>query len=865
MKAAEIRKRFLDFFIEKGHKLVPSSSLVPAEDPTLLFTNAGMNQFKDVFEGKEKREYTCATSSQKCVRAGGKHNDLDNVGYTTRHHTFFEMLGNFSFSEYFKKEAIGYAWEFLTEVMEIPEEKLYVTVFYEDDEAFDIWNKHIGIAADRIYRFDEKDNFWAMGPTGPCGPNSEIFYDFGREYSCGADSCDVGCECDRYVEIWNLVFMQFERSEDGEMRPLPQPGIDTGMGLERISAVMQHVHSDYDIDIFKKIIENISEITGKKYTHDDGSVECVPFKVISDHLRSASFLIADGVMPSNDGRGYVLRRIIRRAVRYGDKLGMKAPFIYLLVPALSRKMGDAYPQLIEKEEFISKVLKKEEELFFSTLSQGLKILDDMLERHKEEKKEEFSGKDAFILYDTYGFPVDLTGIILKEKGFQIDMKEYKEAMKEQRERSRQNWKGNSLKMATEEYHRLLEGLGEVEFSGYENMSDESEVVYVNDDSFITRKTPFYGESGGQVGDKGKVLFSGGDSIEVIDTQKPVPGLIVHFTDRKVPFAEGEKVKLVVDQKRREAIKRHHSATHLLHHVLRKNLGAHAEQSGSYVSEERLRFDFKNMEALSDKTIAKIEKEVNEEILKNRPVSTGEYSIDDARKLGAMALFGEKYGERVRVVQMSESKELCGGTHVNMTGDIGFFKIISESSIASGIRRVEALCGLVALDFVNDYMKVINHLEADLKVKYNEIPARTHKLREDIKKLRKELDEVRLNSSVSAGRSEEYDVNGIRIRILIKSDLKGNILRESSDRLIEGQKKAVAIVLSEVNEKVMMVVKATKDATDKVHAGKLLSTIAQWLGARGGGKPTMAQGGGGNPEKIDELLNKLPEILKEKIG
>ena len=865
MKAAEIRKKFLDFFINKGHKLVPSSSLVPAEDPTLLFTNAGMNQFKDVFEGKEKREYSCATSSQKCVRAGGKHNDLDNVGYTTRHHTFFEMLGNFSFSQYFKKEAIEYAWEFLTKVMNIPEERLYVTIFREDDEAFEIWNKHMGISKERIYRFDEKDNFWAMGPTGPCGPNSEIFYDFGQEYSCGADSCDVGCECDRYVEIWNLVFMQFERFDSGEMKPLPQPGIDTGMGLERIAAVMQHVHSNYDIDIFKEIIENISEITGKKYTHDDGSVECVPFKVISDHLRSACFLISDGVMPSNEGRGYVLRRIIRRAVRYGDKLGMESPFIYLLVPTLSAKMGDAYPQLIEKESFISKVLQKEEELFFSTLSQGLKILDDMLDRHKEEKKEVFSGKDAFVLYDTYGFPVDLTGIILKEKGMALNMSEYEEAMKEQRERSRQNWRGNSLKMAAEEYHKLLDELGEVEFTGYERISDESEVIYVNDDSFITRKTPFYGESGGQVGDKGKVLFSGGDDLEIVDTQKPVPGLIVHFTDRKVPFGKGEKVKLVVDEERRNAIRRHHSATHLLHLVLRKNLGAHAEQSGSYVSEERLRFDFKNMESLSNELIGKLEKEVNQEILKNRPVNMGEYSIDDARKLGAMALFGEKYGERVRVVQMDESKELCGGTHVDRTGDIGLFKIVSESSIASGVRRIEAVCGLAALDYVNDHIKVLDHLEQDFKVKYNELPARTHKLREDIKRLKKEIDDIRLNSSVTAGESKEYDINGIKVKTLIKKDLTGNIIRESSDRLIEGQEKAVAIVLSEVNGKVMMVVKATKDATEKVHAGKLLSTIAQRLDARGGGKPTMAQGGGGNPEKIEILVKDLPQILEEKIS
>ena len=859
MNSNEIREAFLKFFENKGHKRVASSSLVPAEDPTLLFTNAGMNQFKSVFEGKEKRDYTCAVSCQKCVRAGGKHNDLDNVGYTARHNTFFEMLGNFSFSEYFKKEAIEYAWEFLTEVLKLPVDKLYVSVFREDDEAFDIWNKHIGIQKERIFRFDEKDNFWAMGPTGPCGPNSEIFYDFGEKYGCGSQNCTVGCECDRYVEVWNNVFMQFERKEDGEMIPLPQPGIDTGMGFERIVAVMQHVHSNYEIDIFRDIIEEISKITGKTYNKEIRDNENVAFRVIADHARCLAFLIGDGVLPGNEGRNYVLRRIARRAIRYGSFL-MNEPFIYRLVDVIDKTMGEAYSEIREKKDFIKTIIKKEEELFLSTLKQGTKILDDMIEKHQTENKTEFSGKDVFILYDTYGFPYDLTEIILKEKSFSINEQEYKDSMKQQKERSRKNWKGNAARLEIDEYFKIKEQTGEVEFTGYTSLIEETTVIYVKDNMFITSKTPFYGESGGQVGDKGKVYFSGGDEVEIIDTIKPVEGLIIHIADSNIPFEKGEKVKLAVDENLRRATERHHSATHLLHNALRKVVGNHAEQSGSYVNPERMRFDFKHFNSLTDEEIKKIELEVNSLICKNFEVSKVNKTIDEAKKMGATALFGEKYGDKVRVVTMGPSMELCGGCHVNRTGDIGFFKIVSESSIAASVRRIEACCGLEALKYVNDNFAFLADVQNELKVKPEEIPARIRKMKEDFKVLRKEITELKTHGAAPS-MDFEFEINNAIIKSVVKNGLKPDELREVVDKLVENKENSAGIAFSENEGKVNIVVKVTRDLSTRLSAGNIVKEVATYLEGRGGGKPEMAQGAGNNVEKLKNIDKKLEEIVK----
>ncbi|MCK9224094.1 MAG: alanine--tRNA ligase [Candidatus Muirbacterium halophilum] len=863
MTSAEIRESFLSFFENKEHKRVESSSLVPANDPTLLFTNAGMNQFKDVFEGKENRDYKSAVSCQKCVRAGGKHNDLDNVGYTARHQTFFEMLGNFSFSHYFKREAISFAWEYLTEILEIPAERLYVSVFREDDEAFDIWNKEMNISSERIFKFDEKDNFWAMGPTGPCGPNSEIFYDFGEKYGCNSPNCTVGCECDRYVEIWNNVFMQFERFENGDMKPLPQPGIDTGMGLERIAAVVQGVHSNYETDVLSLIIEEIEKICNKKCNRESMLTEGVAFKVVADHARCAVFLIGDGIMPSNEGRGYVLRRIIRRAVRYSNILTNEM-FIYKLVSKIVELMGNSYCEIKNKMDFIETIIKKEEELFSNTLKQGLKILDDMLERYKNSNNLKFSGKDVFVLYDTYGFPYDLTEIILKEKNINIDEEEYKESMQEQKKRSRENWKGNSLKLETEEFFKLKEKIGEVEFIGYDELICDAEIKYINKNMLITSKTPFYGESGGQVGDTGKVLFGGGDSIEIIDTVKPVDGLIIHICDRELNFEIGEKIRLEVDKDRRNSIQRNHSATHLLHLALRNLLGPHAEQSGSYVGEDRLRFDFKHFQAMTNEEITKVEEMVNRLILENKDVSSDHFDVEEAKKIGATALFGEKYGQKVRVVQMGDSKEFCGGAHTKKTGDIGFFKIISETSIAASIRRIEAVCGLEALKYIQAKVDILDKLSDELKVKHEDIPNRVVKFMENIRDLKKELKNARLNATTEDSVFEKK-IGDYTAFVTSLKGIEGNTIRDVADILLEGKEKSVGVVLSENKGKVGIVIKVTRDATSKIHAGNIMKELTQFLSGKGGGKPDMAQGGASYNENFGKASEKVIEIIEKAVN
>ncbi|MGM0607001.1 MAG: alanine--tRNA ligase [Candidatus Muiribacteriota bacterium] len=860
MKSNDIREKFLSFFENRGHKKVKSASLLPVNDPTLLFTNAGMNQFKEVFEGKEKREYKKAVSCQKCVRAGGKHNDLDNVGYTARHQTFFEMLGNFSFGDYFKKEAIKYAWEFLTEVLNIPENKLYISVHRDDEEAFKIWNEKMQIDKKRIYRLGDEDNFWAMGPTGPCGPNSEIFYDFGPEYGCNKPDCQVGCECDRYVEIWNNVFMEFERQEDGSKKKLPNPGIDTGMGLERLAAVMQGVHSNYEIDIFQSIIKEIEKITDCNYKNSDEKKD-ISFRVVADHLRCSVFLISDGILPGNEGRNYVLRRIIRRAVRYGNAL-LNEPFMYKLVDIIVKEMGAAYAEIKDKKDFIIKIIKKEEELFFKTLKLGIKILEDMVDKHKKNNKNIFSGKDAFVLYDTYGFPLDLTEIILKEKNLKVDNKEFEEAMQEQIQRSQKSWKGGNLKLKQEEYYKLRQQTGKVEFAGYDSLSLESEIIYSTQNFFITRKTPFYGEGGGQAGDTGKVFFRGTEEVDIVDTKKPVEGLIVHIINKKIDFKKGETVKLAVDKEKRLATQRNHSATHLLHKALRNIIGNHAEQSGSYVDSERLRFDFKHFEPLTEEQLNKIELLVNNNILKNNPVKKSHHTIEEARELGATALFGEKYGERVRVVQMGESMELCGGCHVDRTGDIGLFKIISETSIAASVRRIEAVCGLESLKYINDNLQILSEMQKQFKVPAGELPRRVNRLKEDIKNMRKEINDAKADLN-TAGDISGFKTEDVQINILTKEGLNKNQIREACDKLVEGKEKNVAVVLSAFKNNVNIAIKVTKDISDKFHAGKLMKETASFFGGKGGGRAEMAQGAGKDTDKINNAVDYLKKIILEK--
>ena len=693
MKGKEIRKIFLDFFKERGHEIVPGSSLIPADDPTLLFTNAGMVQFKKVFLGEEKRPYKRAASCQKCVRAGGKHNDLENVGYTARHHTFFEMLGNFSFGDYFKKEAIAFAWELVTRVFSLPRERLYITIYEKDDEAGELWKKIAGLSEDRIVKLGEKDNFWAMGDTGPCGPCSEIIYDQGEKFGCGKPDCRPGCDCDRYLEIWNLVFMQYERNEKGELKPLPKGCIDTGMGLERITAVLQGVPTNYDTDLFAPIIKKISEITGREFKESKETE--VAFKVIADHIRASVFLIAEGLIPSNEGRGYVLRRIIRRAERFGKILGLKEPFLYNLVEPVVSEWGDVYPEIKKTQEHVKNILKIEEEKFLETLETGLEILEKEVKKLKNQNKNFIPGDLLFKLYDTYGFPYDLVRDYVISMGFSLDLEGFEKLRTQAREKSRKTWKGEMEKIPEEIKNIVQQGV-KTEFVGYETDEVKAKVIsFVKDKNYylITDRTAFYPEGGGQVSDTGVVLGEKAKA-EVLEVRR-AGDLIFHKVKLiEGSFKEGEEVFMKIDVERRRNAERHHTATHLLHSALRKVLGEHVRQSGSLVAPDRLRFDFTHFKTLSPEEIKKVEKLVNEWILANYPVEIMFMKKEEAEKLGAMALFEEKYGEVVRVVKIGDiSIELCGGTHVKRTGDIGLFKIIAETGVASGIRRIEAVSGI----------------------------------------------------------------------------------------------------------------------------------------------------------------------------
>lgn len=860
---AEIRRAFLDFFARNGHQSVSSSSLVPADDPTLLFTNAGMNQFKDVFLGTDARSYSRAASSQRCVRAGGKHNDLENVGYTARHHTFFEMLGNFSFGDYFKSEAIRFAWEFLTVELGLPEEKLLVTVYSEDDEAFDIWAREIGVPEDKIIRIATSDNFWSMGDTGPCGPCSEIFYDHG-EHIWGGVPGSPEEDGDRFIEIWNLVFMQFNKTADGAMNPLPKPSIDTGMGLERISAIMQDVHSNYEIDIFQALIKAAANIVGTTDV-DDKSL-----RVIADHIRSCSFLICDGVMPSNEGRGYVLRRIIRRAVRHGYKLGASDIFFYKLVKELSNQMGDAYPELTEQLPVVEKVLRVEEEQFSRTLERGMQILNDAL---SELDGDTVPGDLVFKLYDTYGFPADLTNDVAREKGLSIDEKGFESAMDEQRKRAQQASQFDT------DYNDLLSAQSSSEFTGYEQDKGSATIVELFNQKNTTDNllpgeqgivvldsTPFYAEAGGQVGDQGVLNVGNGEFI-VTDTVK-MGDAIAHRGHTNTAIKLGDTVNASVDFTRRDAIRLNHSATHLMHSALKKVLGEHVNQKGSLVDADRLRFDFSHFEAVTDDQLTEIENLVNGQIRANHSLDTKLMELEAAKASGAMALFGEKYDEKVRVVSMGEfSVELCGGTHVERSGDIGLFKITSEGGIASGVRRIEAVTGDVAVEVVQKQANDINELSALLKTDSSKIQERVLALLEHSKALEKEVDKLKQCLASQAGSdllSSAYEINGVKVLSANLQGVEAKSLRTMVDDLKNQLGTAVIMLGVGAEGKVSLIAGVTKDVTQKVKAGELVNFVANQVGGKGGGRPDMAQAGGNQPENLDGALGSVKSWLEERL-
>jgi len=870
MTSNELREEFLAFFNKRGHEVVPSSPLVPGNDPTLLFTNAGMVQFKDVFLGDDKRRYNRAVTSQRCVRAGGKHNDLENVGYTARHHTFFEMLGNFSFGDYFKDDAIKFAWEFLTEHLGLSAEKLWVTVYEDDDEAADIWLKTIKVSRDRFSRLGAKNNFWAMGDTGPCGPCSEIFYDHGPEVAGGPPgSADE--DGDRFVEIWNLVFMQSERSADGELTPLPKPSVDTGMGLERLAAVMQGVHSNYDTDLFANLIAAAASILGVK---NDGSSS---MNVIADHIRASAFLIVDGVLPGNEGRSYVLRRIIRRAVRHGKKLGVKEPFLYKLVAPLCKEMGDAYPELVKAKSHVERVLKTEEQRFAETLDQGMEILESAIANLDGS---ELPGDIIFKLYDTYGFPVDLTADIARERGIAVDQSGYDQHMEVQRARARG---ASKFKTKVPVGSLPLAGRGaavETVFTGYEDTKGHSKVALLFKDgvevdtvkagdeaALILRETPFYAESGGQVGDTG-VVDSDGGLFVVSDTQKS-GDTIVHFGKVKSgKVSVGCNAEARVDEARRAAILLNHSATHLMHAALRNVLGDHVLQKGSLVAPDRLRFDFSHFEAVSADQLQQIEKLVNDQIRRNVAAVTDLMNYDDAVAAGAMALFGEKYGDEVRVLLFDDfSVELCGGTHVTRTGDIGLFKITSEGGVASGVRRIEAVTGQGALQWVEENQRLLDEVSAMLRSPAGQAPAKVEQLLRRSKTLEKELAATRqkLLTGDAASTDDVVEIAGVKILTARIDGADARTLRDAVDRYKDKLQTAVVVLGSVDDGKVRLAAGVTRNTTDRIRAGDVIQPVAEQVGGRGGGRPDFAQAGGSNPEALDKALASVSGWVSERLA
>ncbi len=875
MKANELRKLFLDYFAARGHKIVPSSPLVPRNDPTLLFTNAGMVQFKSVFLGEDVRDYKRATTSQKCVRAGGKHNDLENVGHTARHHTFFEMLGNFSFGDYFKKEAIVFAWDFLTEVVKLPKEQLWVTIYKDDDEAFHLWQEVAKIPAERIVRLGEKDNFWSMGDTGPCGPCSEIIIDQGEEISCGKADCAVGCDCDRYLEIWNLVFMQYNRDETGKLTPLPRPSIDTGMGLERLASVVQKVRTNFETDLFQSIIKHIAALAGVPYHKDEQSD--ISYQVIADHLRAMTFLISDGVLPSNEGRGYVLRRIIRRASRYARLIGINKPILYKLTGAVVDEMREAYPELVDSREHVAKVVLNEEERFATTLESGLALLNDTAERLKASGATAIPGDVLFKLYDTFGFPLDLVADMARDLHLELDEDGYRRAMQEQREKARASWAGSGEQKVKPVYKELSASVAKQVFIGYETIEGTGSVIaIVKGDSMVSEahegdeveilldQTPFYAASGGQVGDKGELLGEAA-KFEVLDTIKPVENVIVHKGKvKKGTFKTGDAVLAKVEADDRADTARHHTVTHILHATLRSVLGEHVKQAGSLVSPERLRFDFTHYTALTDRERERIEELVNERIIENHPVETVVMDIDQAVASGAMALFDEKYGDKVRVVTVKEvSKELCGGTHTNASGDIGSFKIISEAGVAAGVRRIEAVAGRRAYQLYKREEQDLREIAQLLKTADLDVVPRVEKLVAQVRSLEKEIDHYKhkLQSSQAGDvMSEVKEVKGVKVLVKRVDNMEQKDLRDFGDKLRDKLGSGILALGSAKDDKVSLIVMVTKDLTTRFHAGQIIKQMAPILGGTGGGKPDLAQTGGKDPAKLDAALDALYAII-----
>ncbi|MDR2016609.1 MAG: alanine--tRNA ligase [Burkholderiales bacterium] len=874
MNVSEIRRQFIDYFVANGHTALASSPLVPANDPTLLFTNAGMVQFKDVFLGLEQRPYQRAVTSQRCVRAGGKHNDLENVGYTARHHTFFEMLGNFSFGDYFKRDAIIYAWELLTKVYKLPPEKLWATVYIDDDEAYDIWANEINIPKERLIRIGDNkgakyasDNFWQMADVGPCGPCSEIFYDHGPGIAGGPPG-SPDAEGDRYIEIWNLVFMQFSRDAQGVLTPLPKPCVDTGMGLERLAAVLQHVHSNYDIDLFQSLITAAMKATGCK---DKNSPS---LRVIADHIRACAFLIVDGVIPGSEGRGYVLRRIIRRAIRHGYKLGQQKPFFYTLVETLAKTMGDAYPELVREQARVAQVLQMEEQRFGETIDNGMKLLDDALKRVQDSGATTLDGETAFTLYDTFGFPLDLTSDVCRERGVTVDEAGFNKAMQAQRERARmasQFKVGESL---------AYQGPKTV-FEGYERLEDTAKIVALYNDGVsvaslskgecgivVLDRTPFYAESGGQVGDIGKL---GNDvvSFSVQDTQKIQPEVFGHIGEVvKGALNVGDTIQTTVNRVARTRTVRNHSATHLMHKALREVLGTHVQQKGSLVNPERTRFDFSHFSPVTAEEIARVEAKVNEEILENVLTQARTMSFDDAQKVGAMALFGEKYGDTVRVLNIGSSCELCGGTHVTRTGDIGLFKIVAESGVAAGIRRIEAVAGEGVIEYLNDCEQILQRAAGELKVAPGELDVRVAHLMEQMKAAEKEV--ARLKSKLAGSRIDDLAGQtaeiggGAKLLTATLEDIDPATLRETLDKLKDKLKSAVIVLATVRDGKVSLIAGVTADLMGKIKAGELVNLVAQQVGGKGGGRPDMAQAGGTQPEKLAAALQSVHAWVKERL-
>ncbi len=872
MTGNEIRAQFLHYFEKHDHRIVRSSSLVPQDDPTLLFINAGMVQFKRVFLGEDKRDYVRATTSQKCVRAGGKHNDLENVGYTARHHTFFEMLGNFSFGDYFKEGAIDFAWDLLTNGYGLPEDKLYGSIYLDDDEAYELWRKNIGLPDERIVRFGEADNFWSMGDTGPCGPCSEILIDRGEQYGCGKPECAVGCECDRYLEIWNLVFMQFNRDASGKMTPLPKPSIDTGMGLERIVSIIQNVATNFDTDLIRPIIGETERLAERKF--GESSSTDVAMKVIADHSRAAAFLIGDGILPANEGRGYVLRRILRRAIRYGRNIGLKRPFLHKTAGVVFDIMKPAYPELSEAAAFITNIIENEEIRFLETLDTGMRLLNDTLSEIKASGETQVPGDVIFKLYDTYGFPVDIVRDVVRDENMSLDMAGFDHFMDEQRARSR-----SVATFATlgEAYKKLSTQGFKPQFRGYEALTAESRVMLLvqggtdipeatagQEIDLVSAETPFYAEAGGQVGDSGKITAKNFEMV-VIDTIKDPTGIVIHrgkVISGKIK--QGQKITLRVNGVKRAATALNHTATHILHAVLREVLGEHVKQAGSLVAPDRLRFDFTHFSQVDRATLTEIETLVNRRIRENVPTHTEEMEAEAAFKSGATALFEEKYGDRVRVVALSDfSKELCGGTHTTKTGDIGLFKIVSESSIASGVRRIEALTGEGALQYVQKTSILLEDTAHLVKERPEALPSKLQKMLGEHKALEKKID--RLKAQIA---SDSADIGGEAVEsindtnVLIQQVAVDNpaALRDLADRLKDKIKSGIVVMGSVNGPKAFLIVGVTKDLTDRFHAGDIIRQIAPIVGGGGGGRPDLAQAGGTEPAKLDQALKEAHNII-----